>query len=504
MSETCFVCCESYNRSTRTKIVCNLGDCGYECCKSCIRAYLLSTRNDPHCMNCKRAYTQNFMVTFLNRSFTDNDFKKHRRKLLLEHELSRMPETMQLAENYKQIDECNESIKEFNEQITELNKQLRSLQAKKFDMSQKIYRLKTGKTESDEERKKFVFPCPADDCRGYLSTQYKCGYCNLYTCPKCHEIIGDNRDDPHTCNPDSIASAEEIKKTCKGCPSCGVPIQKISGCDQMYCTECRIAFSWNTGKIDNTGLIHNPHFYQQQQQENNGQAPPRNPQDILCGGLINYYQFNHIRRKIHSLVETTVTAKIRETRKKAAAAAAATATTATNPEIIERVGSLDQTLNTIHRLVNHITNNDLPRLRQRVRELDDNRMLRAEYINKKRSQEELALAVYRNDIQRKKTIDRMQIDELLSVVGIENFTNLYNSKHTGIAFVQEVEQFIATYRNLVHYTNREMKLISITYNHSVMIIDEETFAMNNKKYLKADLPRILQSTNGAGTSTDPM
>ena len=97
MASTCFVCCEPYNRSTRTKIVCNLGDCGYECCKTCVRAYLLSTRNEPHCMNCKRAYTQNFMVTHLNRSFTDNDFKKHRRQLLLDHELSRMPETMPLV-----------------------------------------------------------------------------------------------------------------------------------------------------------------------------------------------------------------------------------------------------------------------------------------------------------------------------------------------------------------------------------------------------------------------
>ena len=490
MSDTCFVCCESYNRSTRTKIVCNLGDCGYECCKSCIRAYLLTTKNDPHCMNCKRGYTQNFMVTQLNRSFTDNDFKKHRRQLLLEHELSRMPDTMQLAENYKKIDDCNENIKEFNVEIIELNKRLNQLKASKFDMSQKIHRLKTGKTDTEEERKKFVFPCPADDCRGYLSTQYKCGYCNLHTCPKCHEIIGHNRDDPHTCDPNSVASAEEIKKTCKGCPSCGVPIQKISGCDQMYCTECRIAFSWNTGKIDSTGMIHNPHFYQQQQQEHNGQAP-RNPQDILCGGLINYYQFNSIRRKIRSIIEIATKSRIRNT---------------PDPKLLERITATDQILNNIHRLVNHITNNDLLRLRNRVRELNDNSVLRVEYINQKRSRDELALAVYRNDIQRKKTIDILQIDELLSVVGIENFTNLYNSKQEGMDFIEEVDEFITTYQNLVKYTNREMKLISITYNHAAMIIDEETFEWSNKKYGKTELQMILQSTTstGAGCSTDPM
>ena len=482
MASACFVCCEPYNRSTRAKIVCNLGDCGYECCKTCVRAYLLSTRNEPHCMNCKRAYTQNFMVSHLNRSFTDNDFKKHRRQLLLEHELSRMPETMQLAENYMEIDGYQENVKDYNERLRELQAELREIQRKKYDDMRKIQLLKSGKVET-EEKKKFVFPCPADDCRGYLSTQYKCGYCSLYTCPRCHEIVGHNRDDPHTCDPNSVASAEEIKKTCKGCPSCGVPIQKISGCDQMYCTECRIAFSWNTGKIDSTGNIHNPHFYQQMQRENGGQAP-RNPQDILCGGLINYYQFGSIRRKMQSI------ANLNSKR---------------NQQLDARIKIIDDCINNLHRLVNHITNNDLPRLRQRVRELEDNRILRVEYINKKRSKEDLAMAVYRNDIQRKKTIDILQIDELLSVVGIENFTNLYNSKETCIQFLEQVEKFIQDYRNLVIYTNREMKLVSITYSHSVMIINEEGFDWSNKKYMKNQLEAVLKSNSSeAGCSSDPV
>ena len=460
MSNNCFVCCEPYNRSTRAKIVCNLGDCGYECCKTCVRAYLLSTRSEPHCMNCKRGYTQNFMVAHLNRSFTDNDFKKHRKQLLLDHELSRMPDTMQLAENYKHIEQHQDNAKGLTEQIVELQKELKQLQLKRADQYRNIHLLKSGKSET-QEKKKFVFPCPSQDCRGYLSTQYKCGFCSLYTCPKCHEIIGHNRDDPHTCDPNSVASAEEIKKTCKGCPSCGVPIQKISGCDQMYCTECRIAFSWNTGKIDVTGNIHNPHFYQQMRQENGGQAP-RNPQDVLCGGLIPYYQFGIIRRKLQS-----VNSKGKATE---------------SPEILERCKTADTTLNNLHRLVNHITNNDLLRLRFRVRELEDNRILRVEYINKKRSKEDFwQWLIYRNDIQRKKTIDILQISELLSVVGIENFTNLYNSKETTSNF-RTSRKVHPGLQNLVVYTNREMKLVSITYNHSVMIINEDVFDWSSKIY----------------------
>ena len=49
----------------------------------------------------------------------------------------------------------------------------------------------------------------------------------------------------------------------------------------MYCPPCKTAFSWKTGKIV-TGVIHNPHYFQDQQMLNNLR---RQPGDIPCGGL---------------------------------------------------------------------------------------------------------------------------------------------------------------------------------------------------------------------------
>ena len=37
-------------------------------------------------------------------------------------------------------------------------------------------------------------------------------------------------------------------------------ISKIDGCNQMWCTQCHVAFDWKTGAIQNS--VHNPHYFE--------------------------------------------------------------------------------------------------------------------------------------------------------------------------------------------------------------------------------------------------
>ncbi len=99
----CTVCCEKYNLTVHKKVICPFDDCKYTCCKSCIRTYLLGTTNDPHCMNCKKSWDQDFLITNLNRAFCDKDYKNHRKKLLVDREISKLPETMEIAELEKKL-----------------------------------------------------------------------------------------------------------------------------------------------------------------------------------------------------------------------------------------------------------------------------------------------------------------------------------------------------------------------------------------------------------------
>lgn len=112
------------------------------------------------------------------------------------------------------------------------------------------------KTEIIPERKMFGKMCPGAGCRGFLSTAWKCGLCSIQFCVKCHAV----KDSKHECDGDEIATIELLRKGSKPCPKCGMPISRIDGCDQVWTPCCKIAFNWESGRVDN-GRIHSPEYY---------------------------------------------------------------------------------------------------------------------------------------------------------------------------------------------------------------------------------------------------
>jgi hypothetical protein len=117
-------------------------------------------------------------------------------------------------------------------------------------------------------------------------------------CAECREIKGFSTEekDAHECNKDIVESVKLLEKDSKQCPKCTALIFKIEGCDQMYCVECHTAFSWKTLKIE-SGVIHNPHYFEYQRLTNGGVAP-RNPMDIQCGRELDNYFVSRLIDKI--------------------------------------------------------------------------------------------------------------------------------------------------------------------------------------------------------------
>jgi hypothetical protein len=269
--------------------------CDFVACRKCNETYLLN-ENIPKCMigGCSREWTRKYMMEHFTKSFVNGAFKTHREQILIEKERALMPATQIYVERHRQIDTMETEMKELNEQIEILQRRRSGLFN---DLFRARYNVNGDLTRDEQSRvSQFVRACPDNDCRGFLSTQWKCGVCDKWTCKDCHEIKGTERDAEHTCDPANVATATMLARDTKPCPSCHTPIHKIDGCDQMWCVMCHTAFSWRTGRVETR--IHNPHYYEWLRRQSPDGTIPRNPGDG-CGGRganIDIYDFIRLFR----------------------------------------------------------------------------------------------------------------------------------------------------------------------------------------------------------------
>ena len=320
---SCDVCCDGFNRSSRSKIICPY--CPFSACSGCSERYLLETTHDAHCMSCRKSWTREILVNNFTLKFVSRDYKNRRESLLLEREKSLMPATQPYVELERKVRDVTREItgltlivnahtvklhnisnlhlgplavehgfdnefdalvlrhKLLQEQRKVLNITTLDIQHLEWYQNQLINRLHGGQVAN--EKRQFVRACPVADCRGFLSSAWKCGVCDNWTCPDCHDVKGKEKDAPHTCDANNVETAKLLAKDSRNCPTCASMIFKIDGCDQMYCTQCHTAFSWRTGRIE-TGTIHNPHYYEYHRQRGTLQ---RNPGDVPCGGFPDWH-----------------------------------------------------------------------------------------------------------------------------------------------------------------------------------------------------------------------
>ncbi len=477
-TEECNVCCETFNKTTRKKIACeHTGACTFEACKACIRKYVLSTTDDPSCMNCNRAWSDKFLYLQLTQAFMRGEYKLHRKELLVQAQISRLPETMPAVERKKQEETQMAQYLLLVQEIDTATK-LRSEIDRKWDQHQKPTTLaeqllhekeigdanetiKLLRTNIDPIRRDIeivlhggvietgapkqgplvsAIPCGNTDCRGYLAANYKCEVCEHHTCGKCLEHIGlIDKEAPHVCKPENIESAEFVRKQSKPCPCCSARISKIDGCDQMWCTQCRKAFSWNTGLLV-SGPIHNPHFYQYQR-ENGGLQ--RNPGDVVCGGMPG---IGAIIRKI-----------------------AEAAPQITNTPLGDSVLKIHQFCMHFAQLYVH----DVRRATNVGRIDRAAEILRVKYILNRITREQLADEIADKDYARKKATAIIHVCDLFETVCGDIFRLIIASQKTGDEFAAELEQHINAFDTLRLYVNDQMKEVSITYNICVQQISSE-------------------------------
>jgi hypothetical protein len=228
-------------------------------------------------MQCKSAWNREFVDQACTKTFRNGDLKLHRENILFEREKCLLPAAQAVVVQRKELKKRQDRIEECRNQILLLRNDIDLLEIE-------MYHIRNN--QKSEPRREFVRKCPVNECRGFLSNRWKCDVCDNHICSECNEIKGDE----HVCDPGAVETIQLLKKDTKPCVKCGTMIFKISGCAQMWCPSCHTAFDWNTGRIE-TGVVHNPHFYDFQRQHG---RLGRTPGDVPCGGLPSITELNAV------------------------------------------------------------------------------------------------------------------------------------------------------------------------------------------------------------------
>lgn len=346
MVEQCNICIEKFTKQTRKKIICNY--CKFESCMSCVKHHFKTSEKDPSCMNCFEKFTEDFLYDNFPKAYINKDIKEFKQNLLFEAEKQLLPATQEQAKYDTYIKELEGDVDIEEQRAMEIIEKYNAL-CKEMNKKKKLisnwYQNYTIPTDTDEvsdvkEKRVFIKQCPSNECNGYLSTRWKCDMCNINVCKECLEI----KQEDHVCDANNVASAKEILKNTKPCPSCGTSIYKIYGCSQMWCTHCKTAFDWSSGKIV-TSHIHNPHYYEWRRQNGNTQ---REIGDVVCGGIPD---FNILHRQFYDKYDTKNI----------------------------QLNTFIKDIYSFHRIIEHVHNFELPRLNTGdINNVD----IRIKYLNK--------------------------------------------------------------------------------------------------------------------------
>lgn len=426
-TSSCPVCIESYNRTIRKEAECQY--CHYSVCRSCLQQYLLNTTEDPHCMSCKKKWNREILDELISKAFRNTTFKKRREVLLLEREKALLPATQREAYRQKRTKELT-SLKR------ELNAQLRAINEEYYTLNQE--------NTSVVRQRSFTIHCPVQNCRGYVSAgEWTCGTCNIHACRECFAV----KEEGHQCQPDAVETARTLRAETRSCPSCSTLIYRISGCDQMWCTQCHTAFNWRTGQVC-AGVVHNPHFYEWQMRNGPGANTRRAAGDIPCGGLPDIYRLRHALFDFYGTINPHWVGRNR--------------TYNTLPEEVKCVYE-------IHRITLHIE--QVIMTTYRVNDTS-NLQLRVDYLNNEFTEEEFMHKLQQREKQLAKKREIYDVFEMYVFTMVDMFRNLLGEiANQNYKTLEDLTPWFNQVKQLETFANEQFDKIAKRYSNTVPKIE---------------------------------
>lgn len=361
-------------------------------------------------MHCKRAWDRQFLKSVLPNTFLETDLKYHQQDILLTHELSQLPQTMEVLERLKDREKIMEQVRLLREEKYKIDLRIQQL----------LHEANGTETAKDNVSFRYQRPCPKQDCRGYLNIENGvCGVCNVVVCLECN--VSKDYSVEHVCKEEDILVWKSLSESTRCCPSCQVRIFKVSGCNQMWCPHCRTAFNWVTGQIER-GQVHNPHYYEWLFRQNNGNqaadAECQENQEIPHPTMIHYILSQH------------------------------------------RPVSRDQ-WREFYRFLIHMDRVEIRR-RTRRQQQESNEDLRIQYLENKITKEKLKQQLYIRHKRNMKNIEILRVEQMFKDVSIDILRNLINSLDFATADQSRM--------SLIAYFNESMRKVRSDFSGKVPLI----------------------------------
>lgn len=295
----CSVCCETFTKQRRKPIRCNA--CDYVACNNCYKQFLTSDGvSRPKCMNrdCNTEWTLSFLKETFAEAFISGELREHTTKILFQQQIAMLAATQPAVERRIESEKLRKEVESVEQQI-------RELMIRKQILHDDIRFLTNGGAGGADGAvgavgAAFHHKCCDPECLGFVSSAWKCGICEKFSCTHCHEVKGATTEeiDAHVCDAGNIETVKLLKSDTKPCPGCGTYIFKTEGCDQMFCVCCKKLWSWNTGRIEERG--HNPHYLEWMRSRNGGDLV-RDPADVQCGREVDWRFNNTIHAAFRAL-----------------------------------------------------------------------------------------------------------------------------------------------------------------------------------------------------------
>ncbi len=312
--KSCSVCFETFTAVLRKPIACQSVNCDSIVCEQCLKKYIIvNSHLGFHCPCCKSKWDSYLLTQHLGKTFLNNDYKKICSESFLSHQMSLLAADQKRAnkiyQSGKLLNLMESRVNEANDLLYQVTNYTRTLSQMKTLLSRDLgntghnvgsvlcvddllvplanpittvdqfkvdaetfHRYRLILADADDQlalpenpaSQTFIRACPDNDCRGFLSTAWKCGICDQFSCSKCGHLIGSHEDkSSHICDPNEVESENLKRKDTKSCPNtqCGSPCQRVEGCDQVWCRNCHTPWSWSTRTIVTKGVIHATDYF---------------------------------------------------------------------------------------------------------------------------------------------------------------------------------------------------------------------------------------------------